>query len=153
MTRMPEFPRWEDEIELISRNERVSGGLDGVANRPLKSLINRTRYLKEKADKSEEQAAEKVSAVKTFAEGATLGSPRDEILYGAYRLVWTGNFPKTVPAGSTPQGTGGVGAGLWAYTSDAIIRQTLTSDEGQLLIGSPRTWKTFAGFTRGSVAE
>lgn len=149
MTRMPEFPRWEDEIELISRNERVSGGLDGVANRPLKSLINRTRYLKEKADKSEEQAAEKVSAVKTFAEGATLGSPRDEILYGAYRLVWTGNFPKTVPAGSTPQGTGGVGAGSWAYTSDAIIRQTLTSDEGQLLIGSPLHMEDLRGIYPG----
>ena len=29
--------------------------------------------------------AEKVSAVKTFDEGATLESPREEIMYGAYR--------------------------------------------------------------------
>lgn len=132
MTRLPESSLWEEEIELISRSERVSGGLDGVANRPLKGLANRTRYLKDMADESDALVAQKVSAVKTFAEGATLESPREEILYGAYRLVWTGQFPKTVPAGSTPSGTGGVKAGGWAYTSDAMIRANLSSgDEAQ----------------------
>lgn len=94
MTRLPESSLWEEEIELISRSERVSGGLDGVANRPLKSLANRTRYLKDRASTTDELIAEKVSAIKTFADGATLESPREEILYGAYRLVWTGEFPK-----------------------------------------------------------
>ncbi|MGQ4593050.1 hypothetical protein ACUIG4_13990 [Raoultella ornithinolytica] len=129
MTRLPESSSWEEEIELISRSERVAGGLDGPANRPLKSLANRTRYLKDQADTADESIAEKVSAVKTFAEGATLESPREEILFDSYRLVWTGVFPKTVLAGSTPQGTGGIGAGCWAYTSDAVIRQNLGSDE------------------------
>ncbi|HEL6436110.1 TPA: hypothetical protein UO477_003930 [Klebsiella pneumoniae] len=132
MARIPESSSWEEEIELISRSERVSGGLDGVANRPLKSLTNRTRYLKDKANASGELIAEKVSAVKTFAEGATLESPREEILFDSYRLVWTGEFPKTVLAGSTPQGTGGIGAGRWAYTSDAVIRQHLDSSEAGL---------------------
>ncbi|WP_137034491.1 hypothetical protein [Klebsiella pneumoniae] len=139
MARIPESSLWEEEIELISRSERVSGGLDGVANRPLKALANRTRYLKGKADKAGELVAEKVSAVKTFAEGATLGSPREEILYGAYRLVWTGEFPKTVLAGSTPQGTGGVGAGRWAYTSDAVIRKDLGSSEPGMGAGISNT--------------
>ena len=129
MTRLPESSSWEEEIELISRSERVAGGLDGPANRPLKSLANRTRYLKDQADTADESIAEKVSAVKTFAEGATLESPREEILFDSYRLVWTGEFPKTVLAGSTPQGTGGIGAGCWAYTSDAVIRQNLGSGE------------------------
>ncbi len=129
MTRLPEYPSWEEEIELISRSERVAGGLDGPANRPLKSLANRTRYLKDQADRAEESIAGKVSATKTFAEGATLESPREEILFGGYRLVWTGEFPKTVLAGSTPQGTGGIGSGRWAYTSDAVIRQNLGSGE------------------------
>ena len=129
MTRLPESSSWEEEIELISRSERVAGGLDGPANRPLKSLANRTRYLKDQADTADESIAEKVSAVKTFAEGATLESPREEILFDSYRLVWTGEFPKTVLAGSTPQGTGGIGAGCWAYTSDAVIRQNLGSNE------------------------
>ncbi|MDU4425378.1 MAG: hypothetical protein E7I51_26100, partial [Raoultella sp.] len=127
MTRLPESSSWEEEIELISRRERVSGGLDGVANRPLKSLANRTRWLRDKAEETGKLVAGKVSAVKTFAEGATLESPRDEILHGAYRLVWTGVFPKTVLAGSTPQETGGVGVGGWAYSSDAIIRRDLRS--------------------------
>ncbi|WP_445923119.1 tail fiber/spike domain-containing protein, partial [Klebsiella pneumoniae] len=132
MTRLPESSSWEEEIELISRSERVAGGLDGPANRPLKSLASRTRYLKDQADTADESIAEKVGAVKTFAEGATLESPREEILFGSYRLVWTGNFPKTVLAGSTPQGTGGIGAGCWAYTSDAVIRQNLSSGESGL---------------------
>jgi hypothetical protein len=108
MTRLPESSQWEEEIELISRRERVSGGLDGVANRPLKKLANRTRYLKDQADKSDTSIAEKVSAVKTFDEGATLESAREEIIYGLYRLVWTGIFPKTVPVGSSPESTGGL---------------------------------------------
>ncbi|HDK6604634.1 TPA: hypothetical protein M2P32_004387 [Klebsiella pneumoniae] len=132
MTRLPESSLWEEEIELISRSERVAGGLDGPANRPLKSLANRTRHLKGRADAADESLAEKVSAVKTFAEGATLESPREEILFGSYRLVWTGEFPKTVLAGSTPQGTGGIGGGLWAYTSDAVIREDLRSHDEQL---------------------
>ena len=135
MTRLPESPSWEEDIELISRSERVSGGLDGVANRPLKSLVNRTRYLKEKSDKAEELVDEKVGAVKTFEAGAILESPREEILYGAYRMVWTGDFPKTVLAGSSPAGSGGVGAGRWAYTSDAVIRQSLESEDGLRMIG------------------
>ncbi|HFF8753181.1 TPA: endo-N-neuraminidase, partial [Klebsiella pneumoniae] len=122
MTRLPESSSWDEEIEIISRSERVSGGLDGVANRPLKSLANRTRFLKDRTDNADELVAEKVSAVKTFAQGATLESSREEILYGAYRLVWTGEFPKSVPADSTPKGTGGVKAGAWAYTSDAVLR-------------------------------
>ncbi|HIF6947160.1 TPA: hypothetical protein ACX39F_004352, partial [Klebsiella pneumoniae] len=135
MTRLPESSSWEEEIELISRSERVAGGLDGPANRPLKSLANRTRYLKDQADTADESIAEKVSAVKTFAEGATLESPREEILFDSYRLVWTGVFPKTVLAGSTPQGTGGIGAGCWAYTSDAVIRQNLSSGDGLKMVG------------------
>lgn len=139
MARIPESSLWEEEIELISRSERVSGGLDGVANRPLKSLANRTRYLKEKADKSDDLIAEKVSAINTFAEGAILESPRDEILHGAYRLVWTGEFPKTVPANSTPEDTGGIGAGRWAYTSDAAIRHDMGAENGTKNIGSGKT--------------
>ncbi|HFI1123418.1 TPA: hypothetical protein ACGPHA_000881, partial [Klebsiella variicola] len=129
MARIPESSSWEEDIELISRSERVSGGLDGVANRPLKSLANRTRYLKELAEASGELVAEKVSAVKTFMEGATLDSPREEILHGSYRLVWTGEFPKVVPVASSPETTGGVGPGRWAYTSDAALRSDMSSGE------------------------
>ncbi|EQB3641011.1 hypothetical protein ACYIVA_001311 [Raoultella ornithinolytica] len=125
MTKMNESPSWEDEIEIIARNERVSGGQDGVANRPLKKLANRTRFLKEKYDEVDADVSGKVGAVNTFSEGAVLNSPRDEILFDGYRLVWTGAFPKTVPADTSPETTGGVRAGGWAYTSDAILRREL----------------------------
>ncbi|MDC7943053.1 hypothetical protein LIN66_18280, partial [Raoultella ornithinolytica] len=151
MARIPESSLWEEEIELISRSERVAGGLDGPANRPLKSLANRTRYLKDQADTADESIAEKVSAVKTFAEGATLESPREEILFDSYRLVWTGEFPKTVLAGSAPQGTGGIGAGCWAYTSDAVIRQNLSSGEGTKLIVAPGNGGTLHDWINGQL--
>ncbi|MBS0927797.1 tail fiber/spike domain-containing protein, partial [Klebsiella michiganensis] len=145
MTRMPESSLWEEEIELISRSERVSGGMDGVANRPLKSLANRTRFLKDAAENSDQAIAEKVSAVATFIDGATLDSSREEILYGSYRLVWTGLFPKEVPPGSTPKSTGGVGPGGWAFTSDAIIRQNLASSDGFKLTGQVSSATALAG--------
>ncbi|AYZ52332.1 tail fiber/spike domain-containing protein [Klebsiella oxytoca] len=127
MTNFYETPSWEEDIQIIGRSERVSGGQDGVANRPLKSLINRTRFLKDKYDRINTDNEGKVEAVKTFSGGATLNSPKEEILYGHYRMVWTGDYPKTVLPGDTPQNTGGVGPGKWAYTSDAIIREELAS--------------------------
>lgn len=135
MADINESPLWEDGIELIGRTERVSGGQDGVANRPLKKLANRTRYLKERFDETDADISSKVEAIKTFDEGATLNSPRDEILYGNYRLVWTGWFPKDVPAASTPFNTGGIGAGAWAYTSDAAIRDNLNAVDGLAMVG------------------
>ena len=64
MTNIFESPSWEDDIQLIGRTERVSGGQDGVANRPLKQLANRTLYLKEKYDDID--LSGKIEAVKTF---------------------------------------------------------------------------------------
>ena len=135
MTNITESPSWEESISLIARNERVTGGQDGVANRPLKGLANRTRYLKKKYDEVAEDVSGKVEAVKTFAEGATLLSPRDEIVYGNYRLVWTGEFPKNVPADSTPASSGGISAGAWAYTSDGPLRRDITAQTGASMIG------------------
>ncbi|VUS90573.1 hypothetical protein [Klebsiella spallanzanii] len=134
MTNIIETPSWEENISLIGRTERVSGGADGVANRPLIQLANRTQHLKKRTDNFSEDLSGKVSAAKNFDEGATLESPRDEILYGEYRMVWTGVFPKTVPAGATPYDSGGIGAGKWAYTSDARIRHDLDSRVGSPLI-------------------
>lgn len=130
MTNFIESPSWEDKIGIIERGERVSGGQDGVANRPLKALANRTQFLKERQENTLAEMEGKVTAVYTFTEGATLESPRDEILYDNYRLVWTGDFPKEVPPGSTPLTSGGIGAGKWAYTSDAAIRKELLKYDG-----------------------
>ncbi|WP_368301269.1 glycerophosphodiester phosphodiesterase family protein [Kluyvera sichuanensis] len=47
---------------------------------------------------------------------------------------WDGVFPKAVPAGSTPNSTGGVGVGAWLSTGDAVLRGELSSSTGSMLI-------------------
>ena len=135
MTNFIESPSWEENIGIIERGERVSGGQDGVANRPLKALVNRTQFLREQMSLALADIKGKVAAIYNFTDGATLESPRDEILYDNYRLVWTGDFPKEVPPGSTPTNTGGVGAGKWAYTSDAIVRKEMRMADGLKMVG------------------
>ncbi|MDL0018325.1 hypothetical protein NVS15_17600, partial [Enterobacter roggenkampii] len=44
-------------------------------------------------------------------------------------------FPKTVPAGSTPESTGGIGSGKWLSVGDAALRTSLASPAGFGFIG------------------
>lgn len=137
MTDINEQPSWEESISLISRSEKVEGGQDGPANRATKQLANRTLYLKKTQIAQSLDLSKKVGANSDFTEGATLESPRDEIIYGPIRLVWTGAYPKVIPAGSTPETTGGIGEGAWAYSSDAEIRRLLQSAEATKGIALP----------------
>ncbi|HHC4795380.1 TPA: hypothetical protein ACN63N_002837, partial [Klebsiella oxytoca] len=50
MTRINETPKWEGDIYQISRQDKVAGGKDGVANKQAGQLANRTLYLKEAID-------------------------------------------------------------------------------------------------------
>lgn len=45
MTKLSEVSRWEDEISLIGRGDRVEGGQGGAANAQAQQLANRSRYL------------------------------------------------------------------------------------------------------------
>ena len=45
MSDLPELDRWEEQIIQIDTDEFISGGVSGVANRALKLLTNRTKYL------------------------------------------------------------------------------------------------------------
>lgn len=60
----------------------------------------------------------------SFEDGNTLTLPNQVLRYEAtgeyYR--WDGDFPKTVPAGSTPETSGGVGQGKWLSVGDATLR-------------------------------
>jgi len=60
----------------------------------------------------------------SFEDGATLTLPNQTLRYEAtgeyYR--WDGEFPKTVPAGSTPETSGGVGLSAWISVGDASLR-------------------------------
>lgn len=76
----------------------------------------------------------------SFEDGATLTLPNQTLRYEAngeyYR--WDGEFPKVVPAGSTPDSTGEVKLGAWVSVGDASLRSTLASTangSGDAIIG------------------
>ncbi|HCR1863906.1 TPA: hypothetical protein ONC12_003116 [Enterobacter hormaechei subsp. steigerwaltii] len=60
--------------------------------------------------------------VDSFQNGATLTLPnqvlRDESTDQYYR--WDGSLPKVVAPGSTPENTGGIGAGAWIYIDEYL---------------------------------
>lgn len=68
----------------------------------------------------------------TFLNGATLESERDFIWDDNSKswYYWTGTFSKEVPAASTPESTGGIGAGAWLSIGDASLRALLESTAG-----------------------
>lgn len=47
---------------------------------------------------------------------------------------WDGAFPKSVPAGSTPASTGGVGLGAWVSVGDASLRSQLSSQNSGVIV-------------------
>lgn len=73
----------------------------------------------------------------SFEDGATLTLPNQTLRHEAtgeyYR--WDGEFPKTVPAGSTPVTAGGIGIGAWLSVGDASLRTDLSSIDGYDVVG------------------
>lgn len=75
---------------------------------------------------------------KSFEIGATLDTPNTVLQWESngefYR--WDGDWsqPKVVPAGSTPDSTGGIGEGKWVGVGDASLRSDLASPDGDALI-------------------
>ncbi|WP_272683422.1 NosD domain-containing protein [Providencia sp. PROV141] len=70
--------------------------------------------------------------IDSFQQGANLPNNeltqrnhilRDETTGEYYR--WDGELPKQVPAGSTPESTGGIGKGAWVSVGDASLRSEL----------------------------
>lgn len=68
----------------------------------------------------------------TFLNGATLESERDFIWDDNSKswYYWTGSFSKEVPAASTPDSTGGIGAGKWLSVGDATLRGQISDPDG-----------------------
>lgn len=73
----------------------------------------------------------------SFENGATLTLLNQTLRYEAngeyYR--WDGEFPKIVPAGSTPETAGGIGLGSWVSVGDAALRTQLANTTGANLVG------------------
>ncbi|MGO2336789.1 hypothetical protein [Providencia sp.] len=80
--------------------------------------------------------------VDSFQQGADLPNNeitlrnhilRDETTGEYYR--WDGDLPKSVPAGSTPQSTGGIAKGAWVSVGDASLRGDLVGEYGAGIVG------------------
>ncbi|WP_163768347.1 hypothetical protein [Providencia stuartii] len=76
----------------------------------------------------------------TFQEGAEVVSRNGTVLWklpdgDGEHYRWDGDLPKQVPAGSTPQSTGGIGKGAWVSVGDASLRGELSASDGAKLIG------------------
>lgn len=87
----------------------------------------------------------------SFEDGNTLTLPNQVLRLessGEY-YRWDGAFPKTVPSGSTPSTTGGVGPGAWLGVGDAALRSELASDIGDPLVSSRKVKVT----PQGTLAE
>ncbi|HED1445555.1 TPA: hypothetical protein R4S89_000220 [Enterobacter hormaechei subsp. steigerwaltii] len=73
----------------------------------------------------------------SFEDGNTLSLPNQVLRFEAtgeyYR--WDGPLPKSVPSGSTPETSGGIGPGAWLSVGDAVLRSMLASTGGADLIG------------------
>lgn len=76
---------------------------------------------------------------RSFELGFTIQEWNEVLLWEAdgdhYR--WGGSLPKIVPAGSTPDTSGGIGTGKWVSVGDAALRSDLAShDFGDRLVAS-----------------
>ncbi|MBW5825388.1 hypothetical protein H0I68_09975 [Yersinia kristensenii] len=77
------------------------------------------------------------TTIDSFEIGATLTNSSEVLRWqsnGEY-YRWDGEFPKVVPVGSTPDTSGGVGAGKWLSIGDAVLRSDLKSKIGYSAIG------------------
>lgn len=79
-----------------------------------------------------EEIVSQVQQISTFEGGGEVNTQRDFIYSSTTKSLyyWTGVFPKTIPAASTPESTGGIGIGGWDIVGDGILRSELADPDG-----------------------
>lgn len=73
----------------------------------------------------------------SFETGVTVNTKNELVDFTESKYRWDGALPKEVPAGSTPESSGGVGLGAWVSVGDATLRWQLAKPDGAKLIGIP----------------
>lgn len=74
---------------------------------------------------------------RSFEKGFNVTTWNEVLLWeedGEY-YRWDGTLPKTVPAGSSPETSGGIGLGAWVSVGDASLRASLALNSGASCIG------------------
>ena len=74
----------------------------------------------------------------SFEEGGTLSNTNDVLLHkaGAKYYSWETAGTKIVPAHSTPETSGGIGAGAWVDRTDVVLRDQLAESTGATKVGT-----------------
>lgn len=109
-----------DYVDRLGKNRRTLAGIEQEANRAMSSYGYITKT--------------------SFEQGNVLNTPNSVLLWRAngefYR--WDGDWsqPKVVPAGSTPESTGGIGEGKWFSVGDSALRSDLASNNGANSVSS-----------------
>lgn len=70
----------------------------------------------------------------SFDTGVTVNAKNELVVFTDGKYRWDGEFPKVVPTGSTPDGTGEVKSGAWVSVGDVSLRNNLASDDGAGLV-------------------
>ena len=77
--------------------------------------------------------------VGSFTSGATLTDMRQVLIWevsqggDGHEYGWTGSFPKVVAAGTTPETSGGIGAGVWVDRTDVTLRDELINSKSVMV--------------------
>lgn len=112
MANLKEQEKWEDGVYQIEENDPVLGGDDGITNKPIKQLANRTLWLKK--------------ALELFGKKS---APKDLVADSTSTADESGHSHK-LPVGSTTQ------KGIWQATSDTGVDSdglVLTAKAGKKL--------------------
>ena len=115
MANLKEQEKWEDGVYQIEENDPVLGGEDGITNKPIRQLANRTLWLKK--------------ALELFGKKS---APKDLTAESTSTADESGHSHK-LPVGSTTQ------KGIWQATSDTGIDSdglVLTAKAGKKLAQS-----------------
>lgn len=92
---------------------------------------------------------------RSFEKGFTVTTWSEVLLWeqdGEY-YRWDGTLPKNVPAGSTPETSGGIGLGAWVSVGDASLRSVLSKKDGYSYIGELQSVADFFGFIKQNGAR
>ena len=72
--------------------------------------------------------------VGTFDAGYTLTNNRQTLAYGNVEYSWSGAFPKVVAAASTPETSGGIGAGARVDRTQETLKTSLLTNSGASIV-------------------
>ncbi|MCL6349609.1 SGNH/GDSL hydrolase family protein [Pectobacterium polaris] len=131
MANLPESPEWTAGVYQIERNDPVGGGPDGTANKPLRDLANRTRWLYQKFNTAFDGLGWIQLGI--WEIGLEISLPTQIVNYQGSWYRYAGNLDEPhVISGASPDDYGN-----WINVNvgDVALRSELAAPTGFLMVG------------------